>query len=106
MNIAVIFAGIGWALINANSYPMLVEMSNQKTLGRFTGYYYTTSMVAQTITPILIGYIMYSSEASQKILYIYSAIFMAAAFIIMLFFKEKAKPKKSNAKGFSALDND
>lgn len=98
--------GVGWALINANSYPMLVEMSSSKTIGKFTGYYYTVSMLAQTVTPILVGLLMYKSEASLKLLYIYSAIIMAGAFVVMFFFKEKKIDRKTNKKGLDALDID
>ena len=105
----IVVCGAGWALINANSYPMMVEISTSKTIGKFTGYYYTVSMVAQTITPILIGLIMYNSQASLKLLYIYSAILMVLAFVIMFFYQEKKTPKnkaKKKAIGFDALDVD
>ncbi len=99
-------AGAGWALINANSYPMMVEMSSQKTIGKFTGYYYTTSMIAQTVTPILVGLIMYFSDASLKLLYVYSGILMLCAFVVMFFFKENKNNRKSIKKGLDALDID
>ncbi len=96
--------GFGWALINASSYPMLVEMSTSNKIGRFTGYYYTVSMAAQTITPILVGFIMNSSNASLKLLYIYSAVLMTIAFIVMLFFKGKAVKKTEIKQGLDSLD--
>ncbi len=57
---AVFFAvcGIGWATINVNSYPMVVEMSKGSTVGKYTGYYYTASMAGQIATPFLSGLIM------------------------------------------------
>ena len=51
-------AGIGWATINVNSYPMIVEMSKNSNVGKYTGYYYTASMFAQIITPVFSGLIM------------------------------------------------
>ena len=56
----VLFAltGIGWASINVNSYPMVVEMSRGANIGRYTGYYYTFSMAAQVLTPILSGFLL------------------------------------------------
>ena len=104
--ICIALCGAGWALINANSYPMMVEMSSRNNIGKYTGYYYTISMVAQTITPILVGIIMYKSESSLKLLYIYSAILMILAFLSMLFFKEKKHQKISSKKGLDALDVD
>lgn len=97
--------GIGWALINASSYPMMVELSTSKTIGKFTGYYYTVSMLAQTATPILVGLIMNNSPLSLRLLYIYSVILMTIAFIAMLFYKENRQKRINNTKkGFDALD--
>lgn len=98
--------GAGWALINANSYPMMVEMASSKHIGKFTGYYYTVSMFAQTATPILVGLLMHNSDASLKLLYIYSGVLMGLALLVMFFFKEKAKNRKSIKKGLDALDID
>ncbi len=53
-----VLAGVGWASINVNSYPMVVEMSRGSDIGRYTGYYYTTSMAAQVITPVLSGAVL------------------------------------------------
>lgn len=99
--------GFGWALINASSYPMLVEMCSNNKIGKFTGYYYTVSMLAQTITPILVGIIMNSSEISLRLLYVYSAILMGLAFTTMLFFKGKAPIKTiETKKGLESLNVD
>ncbi len=99
--------GIGWALINANSYPMIVELSSTKTIGRFTSLYYTFSMVAQTITPILAGFWMkLFSEQSLKLLFIYSLFMIIIAGIVMLFYKEKKKIIQKKKIGFENLDND
>ncbi len=51
-------AGIAWASINVNSYPMVVEMSRGSDVGKYTGYYYTFSMAAQIVTPILSGAVL------------------------------------------------
>lgn len=103
--IFIAICGFGWALINASSYPMMVEMSTSKTIGKFTGYYYTISMLAQTVTPILIGLIMNQSTLSLRLLYIYSLVLMLLAFIIMIFYKENwTKQIVKSKKGFDALD--
>ena len=44
INILFVLVGVGWALINVNSYPMVVEMAKGSDVGKFTGYYYTFSM--------------------------------------------------------------
>jgi MFS family permease len=48
-------AGIGWATINVNSFPMVVELAKGGEVGKYTGYYYTASMAAQIVAPILSG---------------------------------------------------
>jgi MFS family permease len=73
--------GIGWATINVNSYPMVVELSKSSNVGKYTGYYYTFSMAAQIITPILSGIFM--DEMGRKVLFPYAAIFVAISFITM-----------------------
>ncbi len=56
----IVFAlvGFAWAAINVNSLPMVVEMCKGSDIGKFTGYYYTASMAAQVVTPILAGFLM------------------------------------------------
>ena len=79
----VVFAlvGLAWAAINVNSLPMVVEMCRGSDIGKFTGYYYTASMAAQIVTPILAGTLMRS--VSYKILFPYAAVFVALSFLTM-----------------------
>lgn len=78
--------GISWASINVNSYPMVVEMSRHGNIGVYTGYYYSASMSAMIITPILSGALM-DITGWYPVLFIYSAVFMSLAFIPMYFVK-------------------
>ena len=100
--------GVGWALINANSYPMMVELASGKNIGKFTGVYYTFSMVAQTLTPIVAGIWMNfdPTKTGLKALFIYSLIMIIIAGVIMFFFKEKKTIIKKSKIGFEALDSD
>ena len=79
------FTGVGWATINVNSYPMVVELAKGSDVGKYTGYYYTFSMAAQIMTPILSGFFM--DLFGRKALFPYAAFFVASAFITMLFVK-------------------
>ena len=81
----VVFAlvGLAWAAINVNSLPMVVEMCKGSDIGKFTGYYYTASMSAQIITPILAGTLM--RHISYQILFPYAALFVSLSFVTMLF---------------------
>lgn len=84
-------AGVGWATINVNSYPMVVEMGSGSNIGVYTGYYYTASMAAQIATPIVSGILM--DVLDRRILFIYCVVFAAAAFVTMFFVKH-GDPKK------------
>lgn len=82
MYIAFLLIGAGWATINVHSYVMSVEMATDKTIGTFTGIYYTFSMSAQIITPVLAGLVM---DIDSRFLLVYCAVFSALAFLTMLF---------------------
>ena len=77
----IIFAlvGVAWASINVNSYPMVVEISKSADVGQFTGFYYTFSMAAQIVTPILSGYLM--QYIGYNILAPYAAVMVAVSLI-------------------------
>ncbi len=74
--------GFAWAAINVNSLPMVVEMCKGSDIGKFTGYYYTFSMAAQIVTPILSGVLL--EHVGYWTLFPYGAITVALAFITML----------------------
>lgn len=81
MNLIFAIIGIGWAAINVNSYPMIVEMSKGCDLGKFTGTYYTFSMAAQVVTPILSGALL--ENISYRTLFPYATVFSILAFVTM-----------------------
>ena len=103
-----ILAGIGWASINVNSYPMVVEMSRGGSIGKYTGYYYTTSMAAQVLTPILSGAVLEygwlllgsaDPNAGYILLFPYGALFVALSFVTMFFVKHgDSKPAEMKSK--------
>lgn len=82
INVLLVTIGVGWALINVNSYPMVVEMARGSDVGKFTGYYYTFSMAGQIITPVLSGALL--EYVSYWTLFPYAAFFSALAFVTML----------------------
>lgn len=91
-------AGIAWATINVNSFPMVVELAQGNDIGKFTGYYYTASMAAQVVTPILSGALM-DAFGSMRILFPYATIFVALAFVTMIFVKHgDSKPEQPKSK--------
>lgn len=87
-------AGIGWATINVNSYPMVVELSRGSNVGKYTGFYYTASMSAQIATPILSGLCL--DHISWRTLFPYATVFVVLAFFTMLFVRHgDSKPVAS-----------
>ena len=100
-----ILAGMGWATISVNSYPMVVEMSKAGDVGKYTGLYYTFSMSAQVITPILSGALL--EHVSYRTLFPYSVTFCVLAFITMSMVKHgdsKPVPKKSMLENLDVED--
>ena len=91
-----IAAGIGWATINVNSFPMVVELAKDGDVGKYTGYYYTASMSAQIVTPILSG--MLVDAFGWKIFFPYAAVAVALALVTMFFVKHgDSAPDKVDA---------
>ncbi len=82
VNIAFAAIGVGWAAINVNSYPMIVEMSKGCDIGKFTGTYYTFSMAAQIFTPVLSGFFL--ENVSYRTLFPYAFLFSILAFVTMI----------------------
>ncbi len=82
INIAFAAIGVGWAAINVNSYPMIVEMSKGCDIGKFTGTYYTFSMAAQIFTPVLSGFLL--ENVSYRTLFPYAFLFSILAFVTMI----------------------
>jgi MFS family permease len=105
INIFFAIIGIGWAAINVNSYPMVVEMSKSGDIGKYTGTYYTFSMAAQVLTPILSGFLL--ENVSYRTLFPYSFVFSTLAFFTMLMVKHgdsRPEAKKNILEHFDVDD--
>lgn len=101
MNAMFALAGIAWATINVNSFPMVVEMCSGGNVGKYTGFYYTASMAAQVATPMLSGLLM--DRMGMHVLFPYAAVFTALTFVTMLFVRHgDSKPEVK--RGLEALD--
>ncbi len=101
----VLFAlvGLAWAAINVNSLPMVVEMCSGSKVGKFTGLYYTFSMSAQIITPVIAGFLL--ENVSPKLLFPYAGLAVTVSFITMCFVKH-GDIKINTKKGLEAFDMD
>ena len=97
--------GVAWAMINVNSFPMVVEMCTGSDVGKYTGYYYTFSMAAQIATPLLSGLLIENLDIGYKVLFPYAVIFSAASFVTMCFVRHgdsKPETKAAIAEQFAA----
>ncbi len=102
MYVSFALAGVAWAAINVNSLPMVLEMSKGANVGQYTGYYYTFSMGAQVVTPILSGFLL--DNVGFSTLLPYGAIFVALAFFTMMFVRHGDSKPIAPASKLEAFD--
>lgn len=95
--------GFGMSLVHLNSFPMVVELCNAKKIGAFTGYYYASSMAAQTITPIALGTFLLNENISFSFLPLYATVCLSISIIIFLFVKNVKTNKTKIAKGLEGI---
>ena len=103
-----IFALVGaaWAMINVNSYPMVVEISKSGDVGKYTGYYYTFSMAAQIVTPIASGWLL--EHVGYYTLLPYAAVMVALSFVTISLTRHgdsRPQPPRSRLEAFGAGDD-
>jgi MFS family permease len=93
--VGVILMGTGmvWSLINTNSLPMVIDMTDDTHIGTYTGLYYLFATLAAIIGPIMYGWIIQLSGAKYNLVMLVSPIFLVAAFFCMLFVKRGESKK-------------
>ncbi len=77
-------AGIAWALINVNSLPMVVDMTDNMRVGTYTGLYYLFATMAAIIGPNLNGWIIALTGRNYNLIMIVGPLFMMVALVMML----------------------
>lgn len=97
-------AGIAWATINVNSFPMVVELAKGSDCGKYTGFYYTASMAAQILTPMISG--LFMDFIGFRTLFPYAAVFSALSFITMLPVRHGDSKPRMKKSLLENLDND
>ena len=91
------------SLVHVNSFPMVVELCPNSKIGQFTGYYYASSMAAQTITPVLLGLLLYLPSFGWEYLPLYAAACILVSVIVFFFVKNVKSKKTKFAKGLEAI---
>ena len=74
--------GIGWALININSLPMVVDMTDSSRIGTYTGLYYMFSTLSAIAGPIMYGLIIQLSSGQYNLLMLVSPISLILAAVL------------------------
>lgn len=98
--------GVGMSFVHANSLPMVLELCSAKKVGAFTGYYYASSMAAQTITPCLLGLLLLTPGFNFSILPVYALICAATSLAIFMFVKNIKTSKTKIKTGIEAIGGD
>ena len=76
-----ILAGVAWALININSFPMVSDIAPEGKIGSYTGLYYFFSMAAAITAPPLVGALM--DWMGLRTLFLFSPFFLLLAALCM-----------------------
>jgi len=79
-----IAGGIGWAFININSLPMVVELTTAARLGTFTGLYYLFSTFSAILGPNVNGWAIQASGNNYNVIMLIAPFFMLTALVLML----------------------
>jgi maltose/moltooligosaccharide transporter len=82
--IVLILAGAFWALVNVNSLPLVYDYGDERRIGAFTGLYYFSSQLAAVLGPTLGGFLVEALGNEYRWLWLFSTVFMALAFLVML----------------------
>jgi len=82
--IVLAISGIGWALINVNTLPMVIDTSEDgRLLGTYTGLYYLASQVGAAIAPLMMGTVIDLFGSDFKTIFITGPAFFVLGLIAM-----------------------
>ncbi|HJR81354.1 MAG TPA: MFS transporter [Anaerolineales bacterium] len=79
-----IFGGIGWASVNINSLPMVVELTSAARIGTFTGLYYLFSTFSAIVGPNVNGWAIQLTGNNYNVIMLIAPFFMLTALVLML----------------------
>lgn len=84
LSIILMFAGVGWAMINVNSLPMVVDMTEDEHIGTYTGLYYFFSQLAATFGPVFFGWTIQLANNDYRLMMVIAPFFFLVAFLMMI----------------------
>lgn len=79
-----LLGGVCWALININSYPYVISLGKQSSIGTRTGIYYIASSLAALSSPPLMGLFMDKLGYSSLFFVAAGGMLLALGFIIFV----------------------
>ena len=82
--VMLLFGGIGWAFVNINSFPMVVELTTAARLGTFTGLYYLFSTLSAIVGPNVNGLAIQLTGNNYNVIMLIAPFFMLTALVFML----------------------
>jgi MFS family permease len=82
--VLLILGGVGWAFVNINSLPMVVDLTGAARIGTFTGLYYLFSTLSAIAGPNLNGWAVQLANNNYNVIMIIAPVFMAIALWLML----------------------
>ena len=82
--IMLIFGGIGWAFVNINSLPMIVDLTSAARIGTFTGLYYLFSTFSAIVGPNINGLAIQLTGNNYNVIMLIAPFFMLIALVLML----------------------
>jgi maltose/moltooligosaccharide transporter len=83
VGLILMIVGVGWAFININSLPMVVDMTIAARVGTFTGLYYLFSALAAIVGPNMNGWIIQLAGEDYSKVMLIGPIFMFLALVSM-----------------------
>jgi maltose/moltooligosaccharide transporter len=83
IGLVLMLAGMSWALINVNSLPMVVDMTDDMRIGTYTGLYYLFSTLAAIAGPNINGWLVALTGNNYNLVMLMGPIFMCVALIMM-----------------------
>ncbi|NPV76327.1 MAG: MFS transporter [Anaerolineae bacterium] len=99
LSLVLMVAGFAWAMININSLPMVVDMTEDVRIGTYTGLYYFASTLAAITGPVMFGGVVGLSNNNYNLMMLLSPIFLILAWVMML------GVRRGEAKKLSSLES-
>ncbi len=91
--VLLILGGIGWACVNINSLPMVVDLTTAERIGTYTGLYYLFSTLSAIVGPNVNGWAIELTGNNYNIIMLIAPVFMLVALWLMLGVKKgEAQP--------------